>query len=134
MLVSIEKAQEEVTKWLDYKGVSTSKRDKFKDMTDALADAISDGILSLDADMYFVQKLKFPIDNDVKIAELKYKPRLDMKSVNAQMEKVKPGDFEAKIAAYAAALTLIPQAVIKSLDTEDYGVVQAIAFFFIPQT
>lgn len=130
-LINKEKALEEVTRWLNFKGVKESKREKSKDLIDALADAVSDGNLVLRDDHYWVQKLTFPLENEMPVKTLEYRPRIDAKAIAVQNEKLKAGDFEGKIIGIAAALTLQPQAVLKALDTEDLEVLKNISFFFI---
>lgn len=128
--VAIEEAQKEVTDWLDYKKVSESKRETYKDNIDALAGFVSEGVLSLQENV-FTHTLKFAVGEGGTITKLEYKPRLSMKTVNEQLQGVKATDADARIVAYIAALTGQPKNVIKLLDTEDYAVAQAIAVFFV---
>ena len=71
-LVNKEKALEEVERWLDFKGVKDSKREKSKDLIDILVDAVCDGFLVLDTDHCWIQSLTFPLENEQPVRTLKY--------------------------------------------------------------
>ena len=131
MVVAREVAAQEIEKWLDYKKINDRKREQYKDSIDALIDAVSDGVLTVDEDHNLVQSLKFPIGNEVTTSKLEYKPRLKVASVHSALQGVKTADADGRICAYIAALTSQPKGVITALDTEDYSIGQAIAIFFL---
>lgn len=128
--VSKEIALNEVNNWLDFKKVSEKKREGYKENIETLADFISDGVLSLQENV-FTQQLNFAVGDGGTITKLEYKPRLNMKVVNEQLQGVKATDADGRIVAYIAALTGQPKNIVKLLDTEDYAVAQAIALFFV---
>ena len=130
-ILNIELAMQEIERWLDYKKVSPRKREANKDSIDILADAVSTGNLVLKEDCTLVQTLNFPISSEKKTEVLEFKPRLQMKSVYQHLQGVKPSDIDARLYAYAAALTGNPKELIKNLETSDYEVVSAIVVFFI---
>lgn len=134
MKVSEEVAFKEVTKWLDFKKVDEKKRGENKDNIESLAHSISMGYLTLDKDMNFIQKLKFPIEADDKTvvaSEFKYKPRLRMAEIDKKTTNIKATDPFALIGAYISALTETNTGVVKQMETEDYRVAQSIAVFFL---
>lgn len=130
-LINTETATEEIEKWLNFKHISEKKRQANKENIEALVDAICEGVLIIKEDFTIVQKLFCPLENEMPVHNLDYKPRLKIKEVSAQMEKVRAGDALGMITSYIAALTGQPRAVIQNLETEDYGVASSIAVFFL---
>ncbi len=130
-LVNLEQATEEVNSWLDHKKIGQKKRESQKDQIDSLIDAICEGVLTLDAEKNFVQTLKFPTEGEMPLKELKYAPRVKTGTFHLHLQGVKASDTDARICAYIAAITSKPKALIQKLDTEDYGVAQSIAIFFL---
>lgn len=132
-LVSKDLATEEINSWLDYKKVSDKKRESQKEQVESLIDAIADGSLTFkdDKTFTFVQVLKFQTEGDSPLTKLEYKPRLKMSTIHSHLQGVKSSDADGRICAYIAALTATPKALINSLDTEDYGIAQSIAIFFL---
>lgn len=127
-----ESAEAEVNSWLDYKKISDKKRESYKDNIESLIDAMVEGILTLDdKEKVITQGLKFPIGEEMKVSELKYRPRITVGMVQAHMAGVKATDADGRITAYVAALTSQPKELIKKLDTEDNAVAQSIAIFFL---
>lgn len=130
--VSREVAEQEVYAWLDYKKVSTKKRESYKEHTDTLVDAIVDGYLSLNKDdMSFEHTLKFPTEGEMLLTKLTYKPRLKVQTVHLHLQNVKSNDADGRLCAYIAALTSKPKELVKHLDSEDYSIGQSIAIFFL---
>lgn len=130
MLVSREQAIEEVNSWLDYKKISPEKREMQKDQIETLVGAICEGVLSLKEDHTFVHELKHPTEGEMKITKFEYKPRLRIAAVHSHLENSKPTP-DARVVAYIAALTSQNKGVVGLLDTEDYGIAQSIAIFFL---
>jgi hypothetical protein len=126
-----EVAEAEVTRWLDFKKIGAKKREDHKDSIDKLIEAVEDGLLTLTDNYEFIQILKFPIGEEGAVTELKYKPRINVEAVQLQMQGIKVTDATALIGAYLAALTNTPKAILKKLDTEDNGIANAIAVFFL---
>ncbi len=129
--VSADVATKEIDKWLDYKHIKEKKRESFKEQIEALIDAVADGNLILNEKHELVQTLTFPLDGDLPLKELNYKPRLKVSTIHQHLNGVKSTDADGRICAYVAALTSKPKDVIKGLDTEDYSIAQAIAIFFL---
>lgn len=127
--VSMDIAKNDVEKWLTFKKVNDKKREAFKVNIDAIAESISEGILILNEDFSFTHKLLFPIGEEAKVNELKYKARLSVNELqNALSGK---SGMDARILATAAALSNQPKKVVESMDTEDYNVAGSIAVFFV---
>ncbi len=120
----------EVTKWLDHKRVSFNKREELEKNIDTITAAIEAGVLVLNTDFSFTQKLYFPLGDNKEITELTFKPRVALGTIHLHMQGVKNGDVDGRLAAYAAAVSGSPKELIKKLDTEDYGVAIAISLFF----
>lgn len=132
--VAKEVAQAEVTSWLDFKKISEQKRLKNKSSVEALVDAIIDGSLSLNNDQTFTHQLKFPVktkEGESTFSQLVYKPRIKMADVHTKLQMVKSDDADGRVACYISALCSLPLAVIKELDSEDYGIGQSVAIFFL---
>ena len=130
-VVNIDSATAEIDKWLDHKRINEKKREDQKSTIDSLIDAVRFGMLTVDEDFNLVQKLYFPIGNNQEVEELKYKPRIGVGTVHRHLKGLKADDADGRLAAYVAALTNSTKAQIAALDTEDYGVGQSIAIFFL---
>lgn len=129
--VSRDVAEKEITKWLDFKRVNDKKRETQSDSVDVLIDAVADGFLTLNDNHTLVHNLIFPIEGELPVRELEYKPRLKVSTVHTHLNGVKSSDADGRVCAYVAALTSRPKDVIKGLDTEDYSISQSIAVFFL---
>lgn len=129
-VVSLEQATKEVTDWLDYKKVSSTKRDERKPQIETLIGAICEGSLTLN-DYKFRQKLKVPFGKDVIFEELEYLPRIPIDVIAMHLRSVKSDDPDGRLLAHVAALTTQARAVLGKMDTEDYATAQAIAYFFL---
>jgi hypothetical protein len=128
MTVDIKTAEQDINRWLDFKGVKEAKREKLKDAIGLLIDGVCDGCLVVDDKHFLVQKLIRPFDGEQPIKEFRYKPFLIVGEV-----KIKSNineDFFAYSCAYIAALTGLPTAVIKKLDVDDFVLAKAIVEFF----
>lgn len=132
--ISHEQATEEINGWLDYKKIFQETRDKLKDNTEVLVEAMANGFLTLNPETHeFTQKLLFGTGDEGNsgLMELKYRPRLREKDIVPYMKGVKIEDIDARIRAVIGALTMTPKEVIIALDTQDRKVCNAIAFFFM---
>jgi hypothetical protein len=129
--VAREVAINDVNRWLDYKVVSERKRESLKDSIETLVDAVEDGLLIVNDDHTIIQNLRIVPDGEEPIKSLTYKPRLKVSEVHMQLANVKSTDADGRVCAYIAALTTKPKGIIRALDTEDYGIGQAIAIFFL---
>lgn len=130
--VSREIAEAEVNAWLEKKKVFSSTKESSKDSIEVLVDAMCNGVLSLDQQTWnFTHKLLFPFGDQVKVEELKYKPRLNDKMLKPYLNGVKASDAEGRLLAYIAALTGQSRAILEELDTADKKIAMAIAIFFL---
>lgn len=130
-VISIEIAEGEVKKWLDYKKIGPTKQEANKDSIKAIAEAISEGVLRVTEEFEIIHTLKFPIKEEIETNELKYKPRIAVKAVHQQMVGVKADNVDARIMAYVAVLTGKAKGVLANLDSEDYSICTSIAVFFL---
>jgi hypothetical protein len=130
-MVALEVAKKDVDKWLEYKKISDTKKESYADNISTLVNAVADGALIVNEDFTLKHELKFPLENEIKTTSLEYKPRLQMKQIHQHTQGIKSNDIDGRIAAYIAALSGKPKAVVVSLDSEDYAIAQAVAVFFI---
>ena len=131
--VALEVAQAEVNKWLDYKKVSQEKRETYQNYISALVSGVQEGILSIDEENVITQKLIWPIKHQEgkgALESLSFRPRITVGAIHNHMNGVKADDADGRIKAYICALTNTPKALINALDTDDYGIPQAVAVFF----
>ena len=127
-------AVNEVNRWLEFKKIKAKKIEESGEAIETISEAIQLGILSIDENCIFKHKLEIPIEsegNKIMLSELTYKPRLKISEVHPKLQKVKTGDIHGMISSYISALTGQNSGMIRSLDTEDYRVAQAIATFFL---
>lgn len=125
----LTKSYEEIENWLTYKKVAAAKRLSYKDAIDTLANAISEGSLSIDDKTFAItQKLQFPA---AEITSLTFKPRLTLQDIKTKTATVKPSDSDGRMMAYVSALTDVSAGELSKMDTEDYSICQSIAVFFI---
>lgn len=129
--VDFDTANSEITGWLDCKKISDKKRDVQKDTISTLVDAVADGSLVVEDDNSLTHTLKFAVGKDGQIKDFKYKPRITVGDVHGHLQGVKPSDADGRLLAYVAALTNQTKGIIGLLDTEDYGIAQSIAIFFL---
>lgn len=133
-MIAPEVATAEVNKWLDYKKLSEKRRTERKLSIDALVEAVSDGIISIDDDYNIKQPLIFPIadkEGNVALSEVVYKPRLTYLELEKYTKGIAADDVDGKIFAYGAALTGKAIGLLKKMETEDFILLQKIALFFI---
>ncbi len=130
--VSREVAEAEVTAWLDKKKVLQGTRERYKDFTDNLIDAVAEGVLSLDPDTNkFLHKLLFPFGDQIKVESLTYEARLNDKTLQQWMRGVKNDDSEGRMIGVVAALTKTARELLYQMDTADKKIAMSIAIFFV---
>lgn len=129
--INRELAQQEIESWLDFKKINEKKREAQKEQIETLIDAVADGSLTLSPDKKLIQVLKFPTEGEMPVTKMEYAPRLKVSTIHEKLQGVKSTDADGRICAYIAALTNNPKNVVKAMDTEDYGVAQAVAIFFL---
>lgn len=127
--ISLDLATADVEKWLTFKKVNDKKREAFKVNIDAMAEAVSEGILIINEDFSITHKLLFAIGEEVKINEFKYKARLSVNEL--QNASVGKAGMDARILSAIGALSDQPKKIVSAMDTEDYNVAGSIAVFFV---
>lgn len=131
-ILSEDVARQEIEDWMDEKRIRESKREDNKESVDVLVDALKRGLLERDQDGNLVQNLLFPIQKEQgQLTQLHFKKRMTRKQVKPFLKKVEPKDIDGRIVAYAAALSGQSSAIIESLDSEDQGITDAVAVFFV---
>ena len=130
--VSKQIATDEITKWLDSKGVRAKKRKENEDSIEELIESVEEGYLIVDDETNeLVLELATPLGSEGQIKEFRFKPRLTVGEVHPFLKKLKVGDNDGRLLAYAQALTGQPAAVINSMDTGDQGLIVTITLFFL---
>lgn len=133
--IPFDKALDEVNKWLDHKALPISKREVHKDNIDSLANAISDGYVTIKEDKKLEHTLLKPIKNDdgeVTVTTLEYKSDLNTLEIDPWIKGIKSDDVFGLLIGHICALTLRNKNIIKRLDTVDLSLARTIAgFFFI---
>ena len=131
MQVSREIAEADVQRWLEAKRIRQTKRESLKEYIESLVLEIMDGFITIDENCNLTQKLRFPIGLHENVKELNFETRLKVLDVNPFLQKVAQGDNDGRVLAYILAATKQPLGFIQALDTEDLGVSQSIAVFFL---
>ncbi len=131
MQVSREVAEADVQRWLEAKRIRQTKRESLKEYIESLVLEVMDGFITIDENCNLTQKLRFPIGLHENVKELNFETRLKVLDVNPFLQKVAQGDNDGRVLAYILAATKQPLGFIQALDTEDLGVSQSIAVFFL---
>ena len=131
MQVSREIAEADVQRWLEAKRIRQTKRESLKEYIESLVLEVMDGFITIDENCNLTQKLRFPIGLNENVKELNFETRLKVLDVNPFLQKVAQGDNDGRVLAYILAATKQPLGFIQALDTEDLGVSQSIAVFFL---
>lgn len=127
--VAIEVAGKEIKEWLDFKKIDDIKRVKLSESIQDLIMAVYSGILVVNTETKEItQKLKFPIGQ---YTELKYKARVQMSEIQQRTAVLQKSDMIGTSFAYAAAVTGVSPEILKQLDSEDFGIMDRIVFFFM---
>lgn len=130
-LITEEIAEKTVNKWLDHKRVKETKREGLEAQIGSMVEAVMCGDLVLDEKTcVFTVNLAFGVGENEAITSLKISPRMPVKKVKGYLKGVKAGDGDGRVAAYVGAMTNQVSGVIGEIDTEDYGLLSAIAVFF----
>lgn len=123
-----------VNEWLDKKRLRSSKRESLKATIEELASCVEDGILEFDESGEIVHHLIWPITDEngnETIKQLRYKLRVNEAMMEPYKKGLKPGDNDGRLNAYVSALTGQVKGIVRSLDSEDLGIAQNIAVFFL---
>ena len=127
-VMTLELAQEEVNKWIEYKKLDEDEIEEKEAQIKTLVTAMKNGRLVLDKDFNLIQTLKFPL---AKITELKYAARIDVDSVAMKVGLIDSSNLVLLMTAYASASCGVTTGVIGKLDTADNKIAQAIGTFFL---
>jgi hypothetical protein len=131
MQVSREVAEADVQRWLEAKRIRQSKKTLLADNVEALVESVMEGFITIDESCNLTQILRFPVGLNENVKQLSFKTRLQVLEVSPFLKKVEQGDGDGRVLAYILAATEQPLGIIQSLDTEDLGVAQSVAVFFL---
>lgn len=141
-LMPLNKAIEEINKWLDHHKYPQRKRESElgEEQIQTLAEGIQDRLITISEDAsVLTQNLRFPImkkaaGTDSKpephIVELKFEGRLNQDRVEQYMKGVKTDDVYGSMDAHIAALTKTPKGMMKKVDLADLNMARVIVNFF----
>jgi len=134
-LVTQEVATKEVNAWLDFKHVSDTDREDYKNHVTGLIDSVKDGTISINQETFEInQKFKFPFDIGATVlTELKFKPRATTGEITAKIEgmKVAASNGDGRLKAILCVLTGQSWGAIGKMDTVDTKVSNNIVVFFL---
>lgn len=132
-MIAREVAEKEFMGWFEAKKLPKNLLEKNADDKEAIINAIMEGILVLDEDNCFIQKLNFPVEipNSEVIKELKFAFRITEGVLAASLRGIKTDDLIGQMSlAYVATLTGQPKSIIRALETSDSYLGKKIAAFF----
>jgi hypothetical protein len=133
-MVDRNQAISEFEKWLEFKKINERKRQEMFSFEETIIDAIEEGRMTIDDKMQIELNLHFPLKNEAEeivLGKLSFKPRIRLQELNSKLKGIKPGDGDARIVAYMAALTSVNSGLLSKLYTEDTDVCQAICMYFL---
>lgn len=125
-MISKEVAQADVERWLDFKKVRASKREKLSSQIDKLVEYVEDGIASIDENCVITQELTHPLEQ---VSKLTFKPRITVGELALYTKSA--GTIEEQMACIVQALTSQAKGVINNLDSEDLAFGNIVALFFL---
>jgi hypothetical protein len=130
--LSREQAEAEITAWLDKKKIFDETREKYKDNTEVLVEAMMNGVLTLNPETFeFKHDLLFPIGENNTVTSITYVPRINDRMIQPYMKGVKSDDVDARLVALIGAITKEAKGVIMSMDSVDKRIATAIGIFFM---
>lgn len=133
-IVDRNTAESEITAWLDAKKVGRAKRESNKAFVDLLISAVEEGYLTRnDSTNELTLNLRFPrqgSDGVITLDKLVFKPRASASELKPFNDRAGQS-IDGRYIAIAQCLTGKDINTISNLDSEDMGVVQAIAIFFL---
>lgn len=124
----LEVAKAEVKKWLDTKRIGQSERDAREFQIETLQSAVTDGLLKLNENNEWEQKLNFPL-TDVSVDKLKFKNRMTANE-NIAASANAGGNPQLVMSCFISHLTGEASELIRKMDTVDYKIASAIGIFF----
>lgn len=132
--VTREIAEKEVNEWLAWKRVPEAYIKGSQLYINGIIIAVQEGSMIIDpTTKEITHKLKWPIGNgDFEIRELKYKPRLGVAVIQANIAGISPADLTGRTLGIIAALCGKPRTEIAAMDSEDYRAASDVAAFFSP--
>lgn len=130
-LVSKEIATKEVTAWLDFKKISKKKRESYAGVIEAMIALVMDGTFVIQPETFIIEHtLNTPLGSTGQIKKLNYKPRLTVSALQDNLNGVDNSDAIQLTLSYIMALSGEARAILRGLDTEDYGNADKVAVFF----
>ena len=131
-VVKREIAEKEVNEWLAYKKVPDAYIKGSQMYISGIIIAIEEGTFTInETTKEITHKLKFPIGSgDLQISELKYKPRLTVAAIQANVSGLGVTDLTGRTLGIIAALTGLPRTEIAAMDSEDLRPASDVAAFF----
>lgn len=123
----IGQAEAEIDALLESKDIMPKRREALQVAVDAVAEAMSYGLVTIATDGEIVQKLIKPAGA---VTELKYKPHVDAATMQSKLSAVKVYNQPNINACYISAYTGQLKAIIDRLEPADRNIADSISFFF----
>ena len=123
----------EIEKWLDFKRVKPVKRQAFAAHIGVLIQAVSYGDIEITKDFKITHNLNVPIldaDNNPVYSKMEYAARINAQALNEALGDAGNDSEIANTIAYGSALSNLPVAIIRKLDTSDLSIISALSVFF----
>jgi len=131
-LITWDIAEKEVNDWLTWKRVPDAYIKGSQKYIKGIIIAVQEGTFTIDSTTKEItHKLKWPIGTgDLAISVLKYKPRLGVSVIQANIAGISPIDIDGKYLGIIAALCGIPRTELGPMDSEDFRAASDVAAFF----
>lgn len=123
----------EVKKWLDFKRVKPIRRQINAGAIGTLIQALAYGEIEITKDFRIVHNLNVPLlatDGKVMYDKMDYAARVNAQALSEALRDAGNDSEISNTIAYGSALTNLPVAIIRTLDTSDLSVIAALSVFF----
>ncbi len=133
-VITREIAEKEVNAWLQYKKVPEDYIAGSRMYIKGIEIAVREGSMVIDPTTFEItHKLKWPIGAaDFEITELKYKARVGVSVIAANIAGIPVTDLTNRTLGILAALCGKPRTEIAPMDSEDFRAASDVAAFFSP--
>jgi len=125
--VPIDKAEAEINSLLDKKKILPKQRARLEPAIEAVAEAISLGLVVIHDDGQITQTLLTPVGE---LTELKYSARVEPLTINKHISTLKIDNQTNRNLVYLKSYTGQLEATFNRLENADRNIADSIAFFF----
>lgn len=125
--VPVEKAEAEISSLLDKKKILPKQRARLEPAIEAVAEAMSLGLVVIHDDGQITQTLITPVGE---LTELKYCARVEPVTINKHISALKVDNQTNRNLVYLKSYTGQVEATFNRLENADRNIADSIAFFF----